>query len=213
MAQHNLSAGLYRLAMVDRALELTEDAKTKLDESETRVLLSLKLNPNNAEAHVTYGNLLLARGKTDEALKEYTMAAELKPEMPDGWRGQGVALTVQKKLDDAEAMFFVELHDGDAVVDEAEDEGSEDGAEGGAAAAEEAGAADDGGGDDGEFIAGAGAGLGGVEASDGDECGDACEEADDGVGAEFDEGDIDAAEARLLRCRRPQADIRPGASS
>jgi tetratricopeptide (TPR) repeat protein len=105
MAQHNLSAGLYRLAMVDRALELTDDANAKIGESEARVLRSLELNPSNAEAYVTYGNILLSRGKTDEALKQYEKAAELKPQMPEGWRGQGVVLMAQNKLDDAEAMF------------------------------------------------------------------------------------------------------------
>src|SRR5215217_6729908 len=81
----------------------------------------------------------------------------------------------------------VDAEEDDAVVEDADDGGTEDGA----LAAEQTGAADDGSGDDRELEAETGGGLGGDETGDEDQTGQRGEGRAEGVNEEFDEGDPD----------------------
>lgn len=63
-----------------------------LSQDETLFAKALSLEPNNAEAHAGYADLLYAQNRKTEALEEYRKAVVLKPDIPELSNNLGLVL-------------------------------------------------------------------------------------------------------------------------
>jgi len=66
---------------------------------------AIRLAPNNAEAHYSYGNALVALGRAEESLNELRIAQQLDPLSMTIASNTGWALYIAGKLDEAEAQI------------------------------------------------------------------------------------------------------------
>jgi tetratricopeptide (TPR) repeat protein len=73
--------------------------------AETEYKEAIRLSPNNAEAHYSYGNALVALGRADEALNELRIAQQLDPLSLTIASNTGWALYIAGRLDEAEAQI------------------------------------------------------------------------------------------------------------
>lgn len=64
-----------------RLLALAQESNGKFDEAEKSMLLAVKSAPNHVEVNWMYANLLLRRGKIDESLKPFRVAASANREL------------------------------------------------------------------------------------------------------------------------------------
>jgi len=62
---------------------------------------NLKLHPNDPECYIDRANSYLASKSWDWAVKDYSMALDLKPDISDAWLNKGIALLNSGKPDDA----------------------------------------------------------------------------------------------------------------
>ncbi|MBF0127215.1 MAG: tetratricopeptide repeat protein [Magnetococcales bacterium] len=74
-------------------------------QAEQRLGQLLKLNPDDAIALVTLGNLCQARAAFDQAEAHYRRAAQLRPDLANIHNNLGILLKKQKRLAEAEAAF------------------------------------------------------------------------------------------------------------
>lgn len=77
----------------------------ELDASAEQFLLLLHFNPDSADLHNDYGNVLLAQRRLDEAIGEYNQALRLEPEMANAHHNIGICLALKKNLDGAISQF------------------------------------------------------------------------------------------------------------
>jgi tetratricopeptide (TPR) repeat protein len=68
----------------------------------------IKRNPNNAEAHVLLGSVLLVKNSSKEAVEQFNTAIKLQPKFADGYVALAAYHIREKKYDDAEKV----LHSG-----------------------------------------------------------------------------------------------------
>jgi tetratricopeptide (TPR) repeat protein len=61
------------------------------DEAKRDVSECINADPNNAQAHLLYGKLLLAEGKQADAVRELQLAIKLDKELREGWYWLGIA--------------------------------------------------------------------------------------------------------------------------
>ncbi|MBK8303130.1 MAG: tetratricopeptide repeat protein [Chloracidobacterium sp.] len=66
---------------------------------------AIRLSPNNAEAHYSYGNALVALGRADDALTELRIAQQLDPLSNTIASNTAWALYIADRLDEAEAQI------------------------------------------------------------------------------------------------------------
>jgi len=66
---------------------------------------AIRLSPNNAEAHYSYGNALVALGRADDALTELRIAQQLDPLSNTIASNTAWALYIAGRLDEAEAQI------------------------------------------------------------------------------------------------------------
>jgi len=66
---------------------------------------AIDLDPNNASAYSSYGGLLTALGRRDEAGTVHKKAIELEPESPGIVRSYAVSLVMARRYDEAEAQL------------------------------------------------------------------------------------------------------------
>lgn len=64
---------------------------------------AIQLGPNNAEAHYSYGNFLVAMGRTDEAMNEFRIAQQLDPVSLNIATNIGWAMYIAGRYDEAAA--------------------------------------------------------------------------------------------------------------
>jgi tetratricopeptide (TPR) repeat protein len=74
-------------------------------DSLTAMQKSVKLAPQDAEAHSNLGNTLKELGRLDEALASYTQAIALKPDYAEAHYNLGITLQELGRLDEAEASY------------------------------------------------------------------------------------------------------------
>jgi hypothetical protein len=99
------------------------------------------------------------------------------------------------------------VHQVKAVVDDAEDQRTDDGAPYRADATVEAGSADDGGGDGVKLDAGAQLRVAGADAAREDDAGETGQQADEGVDADLDAADVDTGDASRLLVATDRLDM------
>lgn len=75
-----------------------------LDEAREAVSECITADPNNAQAHLLYGKLLLAEDKETDAVRELRLAAELDEKLGEGWYWLGVATERQEQSQ--QALFY-----------------------------------------------------------------------------------------------------------
>lgn len=73
--------------------------------AESEYKQAIQLVPSNSEAHYSYGNFLVAMGRTDEALKELRIAQQFEPLSPMIASNIGWALYIAGRFDEAEAQI------------------------------------------------------------------------------------------------------------
>ncbi len=73
--------------------------------AETEYKEAIRLSPNNAEAHYSYGNALVALGRADDALTELRIAQQLDPLSNTIASNTAWALYIAGRLDEAEAQI------------------------------------------------------------------------------------------------------------
>ncbi|MEQ1606510.1 MAG: tetratricopeptide repeat protein [Pyrinomonadaceae bacterium] len=73
--------------------------------AETEYKEAIRLVPNNAEAHYSYGNALVALGRADESLTELRIAQQLDPLSMTIASNTGWALYIAGRLDEAETQI------------------------------------------------------------------------------------------------------------
>lgn len=73
--------------------------------AETEYKEAIRLSPNNAEAHYSYGNALVALGRADEALNELRIAQQLDPLSMTIASNTAWALYIAGRLDEAEVQI------------------------------------------------------------------------------------------------------------
>ena len=66
---------------------------------------SIRLKPDDADAHNHLGNALADQGKLDAAIAEFREVIRLKPDDMHAYRNLGLALRDQRKLDEAAAAY------------------------------------------------------------------------------------------------------------
>jgi len=66
---------------------------------------AIQLSPNNAELHYSYGNFLVAMGRTDEALVELRNAVQIDPSSMNIQTNIGWALYIAGRMDEASAQL------------------------------------------------------------------------------------------------------------
>ncbi|MCX5684740.1 MAG: tetratricopeptide repeat protein [Planctomycetota bacterium] len=76
-------------------------AAADLDEAIRCYQESLRIRPDNAEAHCNLAIALVARGEMDEAIRHYQEALRLKPDYADAYCNLGLALYKQGQPDEA----------------------------------------------------------------------------------------------------------------
>jgi tetratricopeptide (TPR) repeat protein len=74
-------------------------------DSLTAIQKSVKLAPQDAEAHSNLGNALKELGRLDEAEASYTQAIALKPDFAEAHYNLGITLQELGRLDEAEASY------------------------------------------------------------------------------------------------------------
>jgi tetratricopeptide (TPR) repeat protein len=74
------------------------------DEAEKTVSECVVADPNNAQAHLLYGKLFLAKDKPADAEKELRLAVELDGELGEGWYWLGLA--TQKPEQSQQALVY-----------------------------------------------------------------------------------------------------------
>jgi tetratricopeptide (TPR) repeat protein len=75
-----------------------------------KFLEALRLNPDNAKAHISLGNILESRGRTDEALEHYTRASELDSTDAIARINIGNILLNKEKTAEAIAHYAAAVH-------------------------------------------------------------------------------------------------------
>ncbi len=73
--------------------------------AETEYKEAIRLSPNNAEAHYSYGNALVALGRADDALTELRIAQQLDPLSNTIASNTAWALYIAGRLDEAETQI------------------------------------------------------------------------------------------------------------
>jgi len=76
-----------------------------LAEAMTHIETSLRINPDNAEAHNSLGFALQRLGRMDEALDSYRTARRLMPTLAAPHNNLGVVAQAQGRLDEAHALY------------------------------------------------------------------------------------------------------------
>jgi len=96
MAHNNLAMFLHR-------------EEGDLDSAIPHFVESLRLNPNNPNAHNDYAVALAARGQLDDAIRHYEASLRLRPGVPQVYLNLGMALGMQGKMEEAIAQFIQAL--------------------------------------------------------------------------------------------------------
>jgi type IV pilus biogenesis/stability protein PilW len=92
---------------IDMTLGLAYQARGDLEKAEEYLRAAIRKNPDYAAAHNNLGNLLVIKGKGDEAIREYEKAVSnvLYPTPEFGYYNMGREYARRKDLRKAEAMF------------------------------------------------------------------------------------------------------------
>jgi tetratricopeptide (TPR) repeat protein len=96
---------------VKLTLAQQEYEKNQLDQAKKDVTKCLIADPNNAQAHLLYGKLLLAGDNRADAVRELRLAVKLDQELGEGWFWLGVATcgleqTQQSWWESQQVLFY-----------------------------------------------------------------------------------------------------------
>ncbi len=99
MARANLSVALRELG--------------EIAEAENQSRAAIDINPDYAEAHNAFGNVLVVKGEPEQAIAAFERAAELRPEYAEARINRAAALFKSGRSGDAEAAYrdIVDDHD------------------------------------------------------------------------------------------------------
>jgi Tfp pilus assembly protein PilF len=93
--------GMFAVAICS-AFALTAHAQVRhWQDSVTLFNQAINATTRNYIAHINLGEALQARGKTEDAVRQYRLALEIKPHHPKAHNNLGVSLVKQNRLDEA----------------------------------------------------------------------------------------------------------------
>jgi tetratricopeptide (TPR) repeat protein len=99
------AAAVVALAAVAALAVVTWQQQAYWQNSEALWLRVLAVEPDNAHGHNNYGNVLMAAGRSDEAIARYTRAVELQPSFGPALANLGVALNATGRPAEAIQML------------------------------------------------------------------------------------------------------------
>lgn len=85
--------------------------ENRFDEAKKSVSKCVRADPNNAQAHLLYGKLLLVEDNQADAVRELRLAVELNEELAEGWywlglATQGLQQTQQSWWENQQILFY-----------------------------------------------------------------------------------------------------------